>query len=162
MSCNYGISLPPLPVMVDVESSASEAREISTLLNHKVLQDMEEVLKAAGWQETSRGYERPVKDEIILCIQLDHAHSLAHISRRVGSRVEQSLRPEEKLRQQTLLRNTQMACDSVVNEVFDRAYVRAIERATHGIKNAQVHESVLNYNEETCVTTMRIVVQLSA
>jgi hypothetical protein len=160
MSQDYEFSAY-IPQIVDVESSEHESRELKAVFNQKILEDVREVLQTiSSWNKvTADSYEREITSEVKLRIRIDQQKSLVFMDRLVTSSVLETVTTQERARQMQLLKEIAPQCNQTANEVFDRAYVRAIERATHQIGDVQMEQQ---YDRVNCVNSVRVMIRLTA
>jgi hypothetical protein len=153
MSNNYEI-----PISIPITSSEKESVEAPC--NLKVLEDMELVLQEmTDWQKVGNVYEKLIGEEIRLRMQVNLSRALVSLERSVSATVPNAEASEERIRQSQVLKIFQMQCNQAVNEVFDRAYVRAIERATRQLGDIQVEKQ---YDQVNCVNSMRVLIRVEA
>lgn len=157
MSNNYEIALP-IPQLVT--SSEKEARQMQAVLNQKVLGDVREVLQEMpDWQKDGDVYEKLITEEVRLRMTVDPLRSLVFLERSVSTSIIDSNVVQEHARQAQLLKAVQSQCNQAVNEVFDRAYVRAIERATRQLGDIQMEKQ---YDYVNNINSVRVLIRLTA
>jgi hypothetical protein len=153
MSNNYEI-----PISIPITSSEHESVEAPC--NLKVLEDMEFVLQElADWERLGNVYEKRIGEEIRLRMHVNRSRALVAVERSVSGTVLNAAASEERVRQSQVLKAFQMQCTQAVNEVFDRAYVRAIERATRQLGDIQVERQ---YDQVNCINSVRVLIRIEA